>query len=243
MIDRVLDRIGKDRVFSVMMLVVICINIFIIGRVYTGYETFLVDNQRYRYMGTDGNTSKIRCEDGTEYELIETRRGEERNTGIYMEGRYNSDYILKSKDNMATYISTNDSHNTIVMKLFNNKEFRIDDKLQSELLKSVISISKETGELKYDFKYEDQVPFEYKLIESAIMYHSSGKEMLNFYSMIFVPFLLTFIGVILFVYPKEILGISGVEKLQDGFLMEFIVFIMRIIGVVGIILSFYIKDI
>ena len=238
MLDKILKKIGKEKVFSIIMLVTVMINIFFICREYISYESFSIDDKMYRYMGTQDNTSKIKCEDGTIYELTETRKVIEEmdNEEMYITGRYNSDYELKKGGKqVATYISTNDSKNTVVMKLFDGTKFIMDDKLHNELLKSAVSISKDSGDLEYNFKYDSKVPFEYRFIESAIMYHSRDMSMMNAQNIIIVPLAMTLIGVMLFVYPEEIFRLK--KKFSEGILEYTIVFMIRVIGIVFIIMS------
>lgn len=94
MLEKVLRKIGKEKVFSIIMLVTVMINIFFISKEYISYESFSIDGKTYRYMGTQDNTSKIKCEDGTIYELTETRKvvDEMEDEEMYLTGRYNSDY-------------------------------------------------------------------------------------------------------------------------------------------------------
>lgn len=238
MLEKFLRKIGKEKVFSIIMLVTVMVNIFFISKEYISYESFSIDGKMYRYMGTQDGTSKIKCEDGTIYELIETRKviEEMENDEMYLTGRYNSDYQLKrGDDEVATYISTNDHKNTVVMKLFNGEKFIMDDKLHNDLLKSAVSISKESGELEYNFKYDSKVPFEYRFIESAIMYHSREMSMMNTQNIVIIPLLMTFIGVILFVYPEEIFRLK--KKFSDGILEYTIVFMIRVIGIVFVVMS------
>lgn len=237
MLEKFLRKVGKEKVFSIIMLVTVMLNIFFISKEYISYESFSMDGKMYRYMGTKDNTSKIKCEDGTIYELTETRKVVEEmdNEEMYLTGRYNSDYQLKKGDKVATYISTNDHKNTVVMELFNGNKFIMDDKLHNELLKSAVSISKESGELEYNFQYDSKVPFEYRFIESAIMYHSREMSMMNTQSIVIVPLLMTFIGVILFVYPEELFRLK--KKFSDGILEYTIVFMIRAVGIVFIIMS------
>ena len=238
MLEKVLRKIGKEKVFSIIMLVTVMVNIFFISKEYISYESFSIDGKMYRYMGTKENTSKIKCEDGTIYELTETRKVIEEmdNEEMYLTGRYNSDYQLKrGDDKVATYISTNDYKNTVVMELFNGNKFIMDDKLHNELLKSAVSISKDSGELEYNFKYDSKVPFEYRFIESAIMYHSREMSMMNTQNIVIIPLLMTFIGVILFVYPEEIFRLK--KKFSDGILEYTIVFMIRAIGIVFVVMS------
>ena len=93
MLEKVLKKIGKEKVFSIIMLVTVMINIFFISKEYISYESFSIDGKMYRYMGTQDNTSKIKCVDGTIYELTETRKVVEEmdNEEMYLTGRYNSD--------------------------------------------------------------------------------------------------------------------------------------------------------
>lgn len=238
MLEKFLRKIGKEKVFSIIMLVTVMVNIFFISKEYISYESFSIDGKMYRYMGTQDGTSKIKCEDGTIYELTETRKviEEMENDEMYLTGRYNSDYQLKrGDDEVATYISTNDHKNTVVMKLFNGEKFIMDDKLHNDLLKSAVSISKESGELEYNFKYDSKVPFEYRFIESAIMYHSREMSMMNTQNIVIIPLLMTFIGVILFVYPEEIFRLK--KKFSDGILEYTIVFMIRVIGIVFVAMS------
>lgn len=238
MLGKFLRKIGKEKVFSIIMLVTVMVNIFFISKEYISYESFSIDGKMYRYMGTQDGTSKIKCEDGTIYELTETRKviEEMENDEMYLTGRYNSDYQLKrGDDEVATYISTNDHKNTVVMKLFNGEKFIMDDKLHNDLLKSAVSISKESGELEYNFKYDSKVPFEYRFIESAIMYHSREMSMMNTQNIVIIPLLMTFIGVILFVYPEEIFRLK--KKFSDGILEYTIVFMIRVIGIVFVAMS------
>lgn len=238
MLEKFLRKIGKEKVFSIIMLVTVMVNIFFISKEYISYESFSIDGKMYRYMGTQDGTSKIKCEDGTIYELTETRKviEEMENDEMYLTGRYNSDYQLKrGDDELATYISTNDHKNTVVMKLFNGEKFIMDDKLHNNLLKSAVSISKESGELEYNFKYDSKVPFEYRFIESAIMYHSREMSMMNTQNIVIIPLLMTFIGVILFVYPEEIFRLK--KKFSDGILEYTIVFMIRVIGIVFVAMS------
>lgn len=238
MLEKFLRKIGKEKVFSIIMLVTVMVNIFFISKEYISYESFSIDGKMYRYMGTQDGTSKIKCEDGTIYELTETRKviEEMENDEMYLTGRYNSDYQLKrGDDEVATYISTNDHKNTVVMKLFNGEKFIMDDKLHNNLLKSAVSISKESGELEYNFKYDSKVPFEYRFIESAIMYHSREMSMMNTQNIVIIPLLMTFIGVILFVYPEEIFRLK--KKFSDGILEYTIVFMIRVIGIVFVAMS------
>lgn len=238
MLEKFLRKIGKEKVFSIIMLVTVMVNIFFISKEYISYESFSIDGKMYRYMGTQDGTSKIKCEDGTIYELTETRKviEEMENDEMYLTGRYNSDYQLKrGDDELATYISTNDHKNTVVMKLFNGEKFIMDDKLHNNLLKSAVSISKDSGELEYNFKYDSKVPFEYRFIESAIMYHSREMSMMNTQNIVIIPLLMTFIGVILFVYPEEIFRLK--KKFSDGILEYTIVFMIRVIGIVFVAMS------
>ena len=238
MLEKGLRKIGKGKVFSIIMLVTVMLNIFFISKEYISYESFSIDGKMYRYMGTQENTSKIKCEDGTIYELTETRKivDEMENEEMYLTGRYNSDYELKKDGKqVATYISTNDSKNTVVMKLFNGNKFVMDAKLHNELLKSAVSISKENGELEYNFKYDSKVPFEYRFIESAIMYHSREMNIMNTQNIVIIPLAMTFIGVILFVYPEEIFRLK--KKFSEGIIEYTIVFMIRVIGIVFVVMS------
>lgn len=238
MLEKFLKKVGKEKVFSIIIVVATIINIFFVSKEYVMYESFEVDGKTYRYMGTEDNTSRIKCEDGTMYELTETRKVIEDidDDEMYLNGRYNSDYQLKRDDDkVAKYISTNDYKNTVVMKLFNGKKFIINDKIHSEMLKSAVSISKESGELEYNFKYDKNVPFEYRFIESAIMYHSREKGIMNFKEIIILPFFMTILGVLLFVYPEEMFKLK--KKFSDGILEYTIVFMIRAIGVILIAMS------
>ncbi len=238
MLEKILNRIGKEKVFSMIVVISTMLNIFFVSKEYIMYESFSIDNKMYRYIGTEDSTSRFKCEDGTFYELTETRKviDDLNDDEVYLTGRYNSDYQLKKNDNqVAKYISTNDYKNTVVMKLFNGKKFVMNDKIHSEILKSAVSISKENGELEYNFKYDKKVPFEYRFIESAIMYHSREMGIMNFKEMIIIPFIMTILGELLFVYPEEIFKLK--KRFSDGILEYTIVFIIRAIGVILIAMS------
>lgn len=238
MLEKILNKIGKEKVFSMIVVIATMINIFFVSKEYVMYESFSIDNKMYRYMGTEDGTSRFKCEDGTFYELTETRKvvDDVNDDEVYLTGRYNSDYQLKKDGNrVAKYISTNDYKNTVVMKLFNGKKFVMNDKIHSEILKSAVSISKENGELEYNFKYDKKVPFEYRFIESAIMYHSREMGIMNFKEMIIIPFIMTILGSVLFVYPEEIFKLK--KKFSDGILEYTIVFIIRATGIISIAMS------
>ena len=236
MIENFIKKIGKRKVFLVLIVFIMGINILLIGNLYSSYETFYVKNEKYRYMGTENGTSKIRCEDGTMYELTETRKVSDDNFGA-MNERYRSDYVLKTKNKVATYISVDDGKDTTIVTLFNGDEFKIDESVHNELMNSMVSISKKTGDLKYDFKYDDTVPFEYRFIESAIMYHSGEKDPMNVYNMVFFPFVMSFTGVLFFVYPREFISKFGI--LKESITFEPASFIVRMVGVVSILVSIY----
>lgn len=111
----------------------------------------------------------------------------------------------------------------------------MDDRLHNELLKSAVSISKDSGELEYNFKYDSKVPFEYRFIESAIMYHSREMNIMNAQNIVIIPLAMTFIGVILFVYPEEIFRLK--KKFSEGIIEYTIVFMIRVIGIVFVVMS------
>lgn len=52
MLEKGLRKIGKEKVFSIIMLVTVMLNIFFISKEYISYESFSIDGKMYRYMGT-----------------------------------------------------------------------------------------------------------------------------------------------------------------------------------------------
>ena len=49
MLEKGLRKIGKEKVFSIIMLVTVMLNIFFISKEYISYESFSIDGKMYRY--------------------------------------------------------------------------------------------------------------------------------------------------------------------------------------------------
>ena len=60
--------------------------------------------------------------------------------------------------------------------------------------------------------------------------------MMNAQNIVIIPLVMTFIGVTLFVYPEEIFRLK--KKFSEGIIEYTIVFMIRIVGIVFIVMSF-----
>lgn len=221
MFDSFLDKYGKDRIFKLIFILSICINIIVVIFLSNNEKTFVNSGEKFKFHGIKNNVATIKDSNGNLLKIkeIENNSFNEDDTLSYIYDSVDfSSFEISYKNNVVFYDSSKLVDDKVTLTLSNKKTYTYNTYDISTYA------SNNTG-----------TDTEVNLICKSINMYKKNPSIFDFAPLLILFACLICLGCIFIVYPEEAWELQHSLDVKGGKPTDFAIISNRIVGIIIVI--------